>query len=172
VAIFENSVIIRRPIKDVFAFPVRLREHPQVELAIVETHKVSEGAAGLGTTYQQVRSVPNRSEESFEVTAYNLHATWNTRPTRAIPIPLLLYPGRHCRGNPGHELRGAGTPRPWPSARASRRATCPGRRGRQPQKAQGTAGPIAVGHTGGTDQRHPRVSNGQSRQVNGLVDGC
>ena len=42
-----------------------------MELAIVETHKVSEGAAGLGTTYQQVRSVPNRSEESFEVTAYN-----------------------------------------------------------------------------------------------------
>jgi hypothetical protein len=27
----------------------------------------------------------------------------------------------------------------------------------------------AVGHTGGTDRRHPQVSNGQSRQVNGLV---
>jgi hypothetical protein len=29
-----------------------------------------------------------------------------------------------------------------------------------------------VGHTGGTDRQHPPVSNGQSRQGNGLVNGC
>jgi len=31
--------------------------------------KVTEGAVRIGTTYHQVRSVPSRSEERFEVTA-------------------------------------------------------------------------------------------------------
>jgi hypothetical protein len=32
---------------------------------------VTEGAVRIGTTYHQVRSVPSRSEERFEVTAYD-----------------------------------------------------------------------------------------------------
>ena len=44
---------------------------PRWNYAIVETRKVSQGPVGVGTVYQQVRSVPSRSEERFEVTAYN-----------------------------------------------------------------------------------------------------
>jgi Polyketide cyclase / dehydrase and lipid transport len=33
--------------------------------------KVTEGAVRIGMTYHQVRSVPSRSEERFEVTAYD-----------------------------------------------------------------------------------------------------
>ena len=155
-ATFENTVMIRRPIEDVFAFLSDFENVPKWNYAIVETRKVSEGAVGVGTIYHQVRSVPSRSEERFEVTAYNPPPpSGDTRPTRAVPVLPLLCPGRHCRGNPGHELGRARTTRPWPSARASRRATCPGRRGGQPPEAQGAAGGIAVGHIGAQPDASP-----------------
>ena len=68
-ATFENTVMIRRPIADVFAFLADFENIPKWNYAIVETHKVSEGPIGVGTIYRQVRSVPSRSEERFEVTA-------------------------------------------------------------------------------------------------------
>jgi carbon monoxide dehydrogenase subunit G len=71
VATFENTVMIARPIQDVFAFLSDLENIPKWNYAIVETRKVSEGPVGLGTIYQQVRSVPSRSEERLEVTAYD-----------------------------------------------------------------------------------------------------
>jgi uncharacterized protein YndB with AHSA1/START domain len=69
VASFENVVTISRPIEDVFGFLSDFENVPKWNYAIVETRKVSEGAVGVGTIYRQVRSVPSRSEESFEVTA-------------------------------------------------------------------------------------------------------
>jgi polyketide cyclase/dehydrase/lipid transport protein len=161
-ASFENTVMIRRPIEEVFAFLSDFENVPKWNYAILETHKVSEGPVGVGTIYQQVRSVPSRSEERFEVTAYN--------PPRELeiggqlgPFPARLSYGlRRSRGNPGHEPGGAGTPWPGPPARASRRATCPGRRGRQPQQAQGTAGPIGCGAHWG---HRPTASTGHQRTV-------
>ena len=70
-ATFENTVVIRRPIEDVFGFLADFENVPRWNDAIVKTHKVSQGPVGVGTIYQQVRSVPSRSEEHFEVTAYN-----------------------------------------------------------------------------------------------------
>jgi uncharacterized protein YndB with AHSA1/START domain len=69
VATFENTVVITRPIEEVFAFLSDLENVPKWNYAIVETRKVSEGPVGQGTVYRQVRSVPNRSEERLEVTA-------------------------------------------------------------------------------------------------------
>ena len=83
-ATFENTVMIRRPIEDVFAFLSDFENIPKWNYAIVETRKVSEGAVGVGTIYHQVRSVPSRSEESFEVTAYN--------PPRQLEIRGQLGP--------------------------------------------------------------------------------
>ena len=68
-ATFENTVVITRPIEEVFAFLSDLENIPKWNYAIVETRKVSEGPVGQGTVYRQVRSVPNRSEERLEVTA-------------------------------------------------------------------------------------------------------
>jgi uncharacterized protein YndB with AHSA1/START domain len=61
VATFENSVLIRRPIEDVFAFLSDFEHVPKWNYAIVETRKVAEGPIGVGTIYHQVRSVPTRS---------------------------------------------------------------------------------------------------------------
>jgi carbon monoxide dehydrogenase subunit G len=71
VATFENTVTIRRPTAEVFAFLADFENIPKWNYAIVETQKVSEGPVGVGTIYRQVRSVPSHREERFEVTAYN-----------------------------------------------------------------------------------------------------
>ena len=83
-ATFENSVVIRRPTAEVFGFLADFENIPRWNYAIVETHKVSQGSVGVGTMYQQVRSVPRRSEEHFEVTAYN--------PPRQVEIRGQLGP--------------------------------------------------------------------------------
>jgi uncharacterized protein YndB with AHSA1/START domain len=70
VATFENTVMIRRSIEDVFGFLSDFENIPRWNYAISETHKVSEGPVGVGTIYQQVRSVPSRGEERLEVTAH------------------------------------------------------------------------------------------------------
>jgi uncharacterized protein YndB with AHSA1/START domain len=71
VATFENTVLIGRSIEDVFGFFSDLENIPRWSYAIVQTRKISEGPVGVGTTYQQVRSVPSRSEERLEITTYN-----------------------------------------------------------------------------------------------------
>ena len=83
-ATFENTVMIRRPTAEVFGFLADFENVPRWNYAIVETHKVSQGPVGVGTIYQQVRSVPSRSEERFEVTAYN--------PPRRLEIRGQLGP--------------------------------------------------------------------------------
>ena len=83
-ATFENTVMIRRPIEEVFGFLAQFENVPKWNYAIVETRKVSEGPVGVGTIYHQVWSVPSRSEERFEVTVYN--------PPRHLEIQGQLGP--------------------------------------------------------------------------------
>jgi hypothetical protein len=84
VATFENTVMIRRPGAGVFAFLADFENLPKWNYAIVETHKMSQGPVDVGTIYQQVRSVPSRSEERFEVTAHN--------PPRQLEVQGQLGP--------------------------------------------------------------------------------
>ena len=85
-ASFENTVIIRRPVEEVFAFLADFENVPQWNYAIVETTKTSPGPVGVGTTYRQTRSVPTRSEEGFEVTAFE--------PPRRLEIHGQIGPFR------------------------------------------------------------------------------
>lgn len=70
---FVNVVDIERPVEDVFAYLADFENVPSWNYAIAETKKTSDGPVGVGTTYRQVRALPNRSEESFEVTVYEPH---------------------------------------------------------------------------------------------------
>jgi uncharacterized protein YndB with AHSA1/START domain len=65
---FSNQITIRRPVHDVFEFVADPENIPKWNYAIEETRKTSDGPVGVGTTYRQVRTIPSRSEESFEVT--------------------------------------------------------------------------------------------------------
>jgi hypothetical protein len=69
-ATFQNTVTIRRAIEDVFGFLADFENVPTWNYAIVETRKTSPGPVGVGTTYRQIRSIPDPSEEGFTVTAF------------------------------------------------------------------------------------------------------
>jgi carbon monoxide dehydrogenase subunit G len=84
VATFENTVMISRPIEQVFGFLSDFENVPRWNYAILETHKISQGPVGVGTIYQQLRSVPSRNQERFEVTAYT--------PPRQLEIRGQLGP--------------------------------------------------------------------------------
>jgi uncharacterized protein YndB with AHSA1/START domain len=67
---FENTVTIRKPAGEVFGFLADLENVPRWNHAIESTTKTSAGPVGVGSTYRQMRSQPRRSEEGFEVTAF------------------------------------------------------------------------------------------------------
>jgi Polyketide cyclase / dehydrase and lipid transport len=69
-ATFQNTLTIQRPVDDVFAFLADFENIPTWNYAIVETRKTSPGPVGVGTTYRQLRSIPDRREEGFEVTVF------------------------------------------------------------------------------------------------------
>jgi uncharacterized protein YndB with AHSA1/START domain len=97
-ATFENTVTIRRAVEDVFAFLADFENIPTWNYAIVETKKTSPGPVGVGTTYRQLRSVPSRSEEGFQVTAFEpssrLEVHGDIGPFTAT-ISYLLAPTDH-----------------------------------------------------------------------------
>ena len=111
---FENTVMIRRSIEDVFGFLSDFENVPTWNYAISETHKVSEGPVGVGTIYQQVRSVPSRSEERFEVTAYNpprhleIRGQLGPFPSRLSYALDAVPEGTHVTNSVELELRGPG----------------------------------------------------------------
>jgi hypothetical protein len=55
----------------VFAFLADFENVPRWNPAIEVTWKTSPASVGVGTTYRQVRTTPKRSEEAFEVTAFD-----------------------------------------------------------------------------------------------------
>jgi carbon monoxide dehydrogenase subunit G len=111
-ASFENTVTVRRPVKDVFAFLADFENIPKWNYAIVETRKVSPGPVGVGTTYRQTRSVPRRSEEGFEVTVFEppsrLEVHGEIGPFRARVSYALEPTGSGSRLTNAVELRSSG----------------------------------------------------------------
>jgi len=67
---FKNTVTIRRPVEEVFAFLADFENVPRWNHAIESTTKTSSGPVGVGSAYRQMRSEPRRSEEGFEVTVF------------------------------------------------------------------------------------------------------
>jgi len=67
---FQNTVTIARPPAEVFAFLADFGNIPAWNYAITQTTKTSPGPAGVGATYRQIRTIPRRGQESFEVTVF------------------------------------------------------------------------------------------------------
>jgi hypothetical protein len=70
---FVNVVDVERPIEDVYTYLADFENVPSWNYAIALTEKTSDGPVGVGTTYRQVRTLPSRSEETFELTVYEPH---------------------------------------------------------------------------------------------------
>ncbi len=85
---FANMITIDRPIAEVFAFLVKFENVPQWNAAISETQRISIGPMKVGVRYAQTRTRPTRSEEQFEVTAYE--------PDRKLAIRGTFGPFSGC----------------------------------------------------------------------------
>jgi uncharacterized protein YndB with AHSA1/START domain len=78
---FTNTITIDRPVAEVFAFLAQLENLPRWNYAISETRKISIGPIGAGARYEQTRTIPTRSTETFEITAYEPDRTLAIRGT-------------------------------------------------------------------------------------------
>lgn len=67
---FTNTIRIDRPTPEVFAYLADPENIPQWNYAISETTKTSDGPVGVGTSYRQVRTIPEESEEALEITEF------------------------------------------------------------------------------------------------------
>jgi uncharacterized protein YndB with AHSA1/START domain len=81
---FTNTILIDRRPAEVFGFLAHLENVPRWNHAISDTRKISGGAVGVGSTYRQTRTVPTRSDETFEVTEFE--------PDRRLSIRGALGP--------------------------------------------------------------------------------
>lgn len=66
---FANTVEIRRPVHEVFAYLADFRNIPRWNYAIANAEP-SPGPTGVGTRIRQRRTIPNPSEEVLEVTEF------------------------------------------------------------------------------------------------------
>jgi len=67
---FANAVRIERPAGTVFDYLADLRNLPAWNYAIRETRPVTPGPAGLGSVYEQLRSLPRVMRERLEIVEY------------------------------------------------------------------------------------------------------
>ena len=81
---FTNTITINRESTAVFNYLAQLENVPRWNYAIAKTQRVTSGPVGVGARYQQLRTIPTRSEESFEVIGYE--------PDRRLEIRGQLGP--------------------------------------------------------------------------------
>ena len=84
----EFSVVINRPVEEVFAFANDLESDPQWMAAVSERKKTSEGPVGVGTTFHDTGTLLGRKvENNYEVTEYEPNAKLGIKTiSGSIPI--------------------------------------------------------------------------------------
>ncbi|HYU04762.1 MAG TPA: SRPBCC family protein [Jatrophihabitantaceae bacterium] len=67
---FVNTITIDRAPSAVFAYLAEFENVPRWNYAIAETRKATDGPVRVGARYLQLRTIPTRSEETFEVVEF------------------------------------------------------------------------------------------------------
>lgn len=65
---FTNTILISRPVSEVYAYLADLEHTPEWNWAITETTKITSGPVAVGTRYRQTRSVPRSATEDLQIT--------------------------------------------------------------------------------------------------------
>jgi len=84
----ETSIVINRPLEEVFAFTTDLENQPKYQPRLLEAKKTSEGPIGVGTTWRLVGKVlGQRMEFEQQCIEYEPNRKFVGRP-RSGPFPL------------------------------------------------------------------------------------
>jgi uncharacterized protein YndB with AHSA1/START domain len=83
----EKTIVINRPLEEVFAFVAQGENWSQWAAELVETTKTSEGPLAVGTTYTHVaQMLGRRIENGYQVTEYEPNRRVSMKATSG-PIP-------------------------------------------------------------------------------------
>ncbi|UCG25589.1 MAG: SRPBCC family protein [Chloroflexota bacterium] len=84
----ETSVIIDRPVEEVFAYIVDPKNTPEWAGPVIEARQTSEGAVGLGTTSSRITQFLGRTmEATYEITEFEPYEYYADRTTSG-PVPI------------------------------------------------------------------------------------
>ncbi len=85
----EHSIVINRPVEEVFAVVTDVENNPKWGSGLLEAVKTSEGPIGVGTTWRLVRKVlGQRLEAESEVTEYELNRNYVQRSKSPFPVEV------------------------------------------------------------------------------------
>lgn len=79
----EKSILIQRPIEEVFAYVGNLQNGPEWQPGLLEVRRTTQGPLGIGTQFTSVRKLMGRKmESSVEFVAYepNSKVTFKNTP--------------------------------------------------------------------------------------------
>lgn len=84
----EHSVVIDRPVEEVFAFLNDAEKLPQWNTAITDARQTSQGPIGVGTTFHlSAQFLGRRMDSQSEVTAYEPNQQISYK-TKSGPVPM------------------------------------------------------------------------------------
>ena len=84
----ETSIVINRPLEEVFAFTANFENQPKWQSRLLEVRKTSEGPIGVGTTWRLVaKFLGQRIEFEQECTEYEPNRTYAGKSTSG-PFPI------------------------------------------------------------------------------------
>ena len=87
---FSGSVVIDRPIDEVFAFVADGTNDPKFSPRVQEIRKVTDGPVGVGTIFESsVKDAGLKSNRRFELTVFEAPTTirWTERSKNMITVP-------------------------------------------------------------------------------------
>lgn len=86
----EHSVVINRPVEEVFAFLEDSQNDPKWQSGVLEAEQTSEGPIDVGATFREVRKfLGRRLESTYEITEYELNRKFASKATSG-PIPYTI----------------------------------------------------------------------------------
>ncbi|MFQ5859852.1 MAG: SRPBCC family protein [Anaerolineae bacterium] len=86
----EHSLVINRPVEEVFAFLTRPENGLQFRSSLVESVQISEGPMSVGTRLREVEQfLGRRIESTIEVTAYEPNKTYGIEAASG-PMPFEM----------------------------------------------------------------------------------
>ncbi len=80
----EHSVVINRPIEEVFAYVTQPENTPKWQSGMLESKQISEGPMGVGTIFTEVRQMMGQKmDQTMEVSAYEPNRKWSFKSIKA-----------------------------------------------------------------------------------------
>lgn len=104
----ENSIVINRPVDEIFEFMANAENNPQWQSGTQEAVKTSEGPIGVGTTFTSVsRLLGKRLESVVEYTAYEPNKRVAGKVTSG-PVPFQFETTFEPAAEGGTKVTGGG----------------------------------------------------------------